>query len=105
MAGDSRGAYISRIWGSKAVGFEKLTVADAAVGLTAAEYGNAQFALVSVETADIRCKWDGEDPTAAEGIPFEDGDKFWLESAEDIANFKAIRSGSDSAVLNIMYSL
>ena len=102
---DGRGMYISRIWGSQSVGFEKITIDNTAKGLTAAEYKNAQYALVCVESGDIRCRWDGENPTTDTGIPFEDGDKFWLESAEDIARFKAIRSGEASAVLHINYSL
>lgn len=105
MGTSAKGMEISRIWGGITVGFEKLDVEGAATGLTVAKYKNAQYALVSVETADIRCRFDGENPTATEGMPFEDGDKFWIESVEDIARFKAIRSGSTSAVLQINYYL
>lgn len=105
MSVSSRGIQVDRIWGGQTVGFEKVDIQGTAKGLTPAEYKNAQYALVSVETADIRCRFDGVNPTATDGIPFEDGDKFWIESAEDIARFKAIRSGSTSAVLQINYYL
>jgi hypothetical protein len=105
MAGDAKGSYISRIWGSISVGFEQITIEATAKVLTAAEYKNAQKASISVETADIRYRLDGTAPTATIGKLAEDGDEIILESAEDIKNFKAIRTGSVSAVLNIDYSL
>ena len=105
MAGDAKGLYISRIWGSVSVGFEQLAIEGTAKSLTAAEYGNAQKASISVETADIRYRLDGTVPTATVGKLAENGDEIILESAEDIKNFKAIRTGSVSAVLNIDYSV
>ena len=106
MAGDARGIYISKIWGSKADGFEQLTI-DATVGgiaLTAATYGNAPKAVITVETAQIRFRIDGGVPTATVGHIADIGDQIELSSVEDIANFRAIRTGSVSAVISATYS-
>ena len=49
------------------VGFEALTVAGTAVGITAATRVNANGAHVQVETADVRMRSDGTAPTATVG--------------------------------------
>lgn len=91
--------------GARSVGFENLTITGTVTGLTASKYGNARIATIIVETADIRYKLNGDSPTATEGLLAEVGDIIVLESQEDIQSFKAIRTGSTSAVLNIDYSL
>ena len=106
MSGDARGIYVSKIWGSKADGFEQITI-DATVGgkaLTAATYGNAPKAIITIETAQIRFRVDGGAPTATIGHIADIGDQIELNSVEDIANFKAIRTGSVSAVISVTYS-
>lgn len=106
MSGDAKGLFISKIWGSRAGGFEQVTV-DAAVGgksLTAATYGNSQKASITVETAQIRFRTDGGVPTATVGHLADADDLIELESAEDIANFRAIRTGATSAVISVTYS-
>jgi hypothetical protein len=106
MNGDARGSYISKIWGSKAFDFEQITI-DATAGgkaLTATTYDNATKALITVETAQIRFRVDGEAPTETVGHIADIGDKIELDSAEDIANFHAIRAGATSAVISVTYS-
>ena len=82
---------------------ETLTVADTAVGLTSDTYLDATRAEMTLETAQIRMWADGTDPTASVGIPAEIGDTIVLNSAAQIANFKAIRTGTTSGVLSIQY--
>ena len=82
---------------------ETLTVADTAVGLTSATYSDATRAEMTLETAQIRIWLDGTAPTASAGILVEIGDPIVLNSAAQIANFKAIRTGSTSGTLSIQY--
>ena len=82
---------------------ETLTVADTAVGLTSATYSDATRAEMTLETAQIRFWVDGTAPTTSAGILVNVGDVVVLNSAAQIANFKAIRTGSTSGVLSIQY--
>ena len=82
---------------------ETLTVGSTAVGLTSATYSDATRAEMTLETAQIRFWDDGTDPTSSVGIPVYVGDPIVLNSAAQIANFKAIRTGSTSGTLSIQY--
>jgi hypothetical protein len=88
----------------EASAYESVTVADSAVGLTAGTYGDATKAEMTLETAQIRVRKDGTNPTSSEGHLVEVGDTIDLNSAADIANFKAIRTGATSGVLKVTYS-
>lgn len=82
---------------------ESITVADTAIGLTPATYAAATRAEMTLETAQIR-KWaDGTAPTASVGQIVEVGDVIVLNSAAQIAAFKAIRTGGASGVLRVEY--
>lgn len=89
---------------SNASTYESVTVADSAIGLTSGTYGDATKAEMTLETAQIRVRKDGSDPTSSEGHIVEIGDVIVLNSAADLATFKAIRTGSTSGVLKITYS-
>ncbi len=105
MSHDSKGMHISRIWGSRPVGDEQLTI-DATAGgisLTPAKYAGAKGALITVETADIRFRITGEAPTTTIGHLAEDGDEIEIGTFESIETFRAIRTGSTSAVINVTY--
>lgn len=84
--------------------YESITVSDAVVELTAATYGDAVMAFITVEDESMRARWDGTDPTAAEGHLAGDGDTIPLMSAADIANFRAIRADADDATIRVTYS-
>ena len=90
--------------GSEAFDDEVITVADSAIGLTAGTYLAATKAEMTLETAQIRVRKDGSDPTTSVGHLVEVGDLIVLNSASDIANFKAIRTGSTSGKLTVTYS-
>lgn len=86
-----------------AFAYESITVAATAIGGTAATYLDAVAAEISLETDDVRFRVDGTAPTAAEGHLIESGDIVILESPNDIAGFRAIRTGAISGVLKVTY--
>jgi len=83
--------------------YESITVSNTAIGLTSATYLDATRAEMTLETAQIRFRVDGTDPTSSEGHPVYVGDLIILNSAAQIAAFKAIRTGSTSGVLKVTY--
>ena len=92
------------------IGSEKLTVDDTSggVGFTAAELTiNVKRAVCRVETAQIRIQTvDGIAVTAggSEGSPIKDvGDEFIVSGSDDMKNFRAIRTGGTSGVLQIIF--
>jgi hypothetical protein len=78
-------------------------VSTLAVALTAAKYAGATKAVITVEGGEIRCRWDGTAPTAAEGHYVYVGDEIRLMTAADIANFKAIRATTTDATIRVNY--
>ena len=94
----------AQLTGSNAANYESVTVANSAIGLTAGTYGANVYALITCETAQIRFRIDGTNPTASEGHVLNPGDILRLNSNADIAAFKAIRTGSVSGVIKVTYS-
>lgn len=87
--------------GSNAKGKETLSVGGSAVPFAAAPTG-ATKAVITTETADVRYWIDGSTPTTTVGHLIKAGGGINLDSAGQIANFKAI-AVSGSAVLQISY--
>lgn len=87
-----------------AVSYESITVADTAVGI-----GASTLTLVLVdgvcsgrlETAQVRFRVDGTDPTASEGVLIETGDFVVIRGLGNLTRFKAIRTGGSSGTLKI----
>jgi hypothetical protein len=76
--------------GSTPFDHESITVAATAIGCTSATYLDATRAEMTLETAQVR-KWAaGTAPTATVGQIVEIGDTLVLNSAAQIAAFKAI---------------
>lgn len=88
--------------GSNAKGHETLTVSSASAGGFLTIPAGARQAYISCETAQIRFWVDGTLPTSTTGHVINIGDSFRLDSAGQIANFKAIGI-SASATLQITY--
>lgn len=91
--------------GSQANNKETLTI-DATVGgvaLTALKYGTNTKAFITVETASIRYWISGDAPTSTEGHLLNAGDWLELDTADSIANFKAIRTAEVSATIQCTY--
>ena len=90
--------------GSDADAYESVTVAAAAIGFTAGTYGTNTRALITCETAQVRYRVDGTNPTAAEGHILNPSDVVTLTSLADITAFRAIRTGATSGVLKVTFS-
>jgi hypothetical protein len=90
-----------------AYAFESVTVADAAIGCTSATYSvsgqrGPVAALISVETAELRFRVDGSNPTAAVGHVLQPGESVVL-TGPNIQSLKMIRTGSTSATVRVTY--
>lgn len=95
--------------------FETITVADTAIGFTSSIIANNPITMVncSLETGQIRFNIAGDDPTATTlGHLLEIGQ--WLclgkctgagghTALQQITNFRGIRTGTTSGVLNCSY--
>lgn len=88
--------------GSNSSGFETVTIAsEAAVGVTASLYASSSTtdiacgALISIETADIRFRTDGTDPTNSVGHKVVAGDSFLVDSLADLARLRMIGVSAD----------
>lgn len=85
--------------------YESVTVDNTVggVSLTAATYGRARKAFVTLETAQIRFTIDGTAPTTSVGHLLESGQTLDLKNTDEIRNFRAIRTGSVSGGLKVTY--
>ena len=83
--------------------FESITVADTAIGFTTATRDDAVEAFVTVESAAVRFRTDGTDPTAAIGHVLEVGDTLKLKGRDDLQKVKFIRRDGVSATLRVTY--
>ena len=99
----SDGAPFSQMKGYKASAFESVTVDDTATALTSGTYGDAVRAVITCEDAQIRFRVDGSDPTSSVGHILDSGSLLMLESNDDIAAFRAIRTGSSDGTLMVTY--
>lgn len=84
--------------------YESLTVTNgAAVGFTAATRtpstgASATEALLTLETAQIRWRADGTDPTTTEGHIMDAGQKLDLQGVQTINGFRAIATGGNATL-------
>lgn len=95
----------TRLRGSDVVTYESITVAATAIGITAAILnpvgGQTQQSACSLrlETAQIRFRFDGPDPTAAEGTTLEIGEVLDISNNADARRIRFIRTGATSGTL------
>ncbi|MDI6732313.1 MAG: hypothetical protein QME16_00070 [Planctomycetota bacterium] len=92
-----------------AFAYESITVDDTVKSLTSLSYtdtdGNtAVNALITIETAQIRWRIDGGNPTSTGGHLSNPMDIIKLNNASDVKNFKATRVSSTSATIRVSYS-
>ncbi len=90
---------------------EQLTVANSAVGFTAANINNtngshpaATSGVCRLELAEVRFAIDGTTPTTTVGTLLEIGDQLVLTGNDTLNNFKAIRTGAVSGQLDCIYT-
>lgn len=93
-------------WGSSK--YESITVADTAIGFTAATIAAVPntpeaTATCTLETAQIRFRTDGTAPTSSEGHILEIGQSLDVFGWQAMSNLRAIRTGSTSGVLKCSY--
>jgi len=82
--------------------FETVTVTGTAIGITAALITNAtKSAFLTLETAQIRYRTDGTNPSATVGHLLEVGETLKLTSIDEMNKFRAIRTGATSGVLRV----
>jgi hypothetical protein len=93
-------------------GYEAITIDTTAGGkfFTVAKYYNtttqrvvSDYAIVVLETAQIRFTVDGTAPTALVGTPMEISQAWALESFDELKNFRAFRTGDTSGSLKVIF--
>jgi hypothetical protein len=89
--------------------YEQVTVANTAIGFTTAKITPGgpmpTMAQCRLETAQVRWTIDGVTaPTTTVGTLLEVGDAIALNGHDVLVNFRAIRTGGSSGVLNCTYS-
>jgi len=80
--------------------FEQITVANTAIGITAAIRDGMAACGFRLETAQVRWRIDAV-PTASVGTLLEVGDVMTVSRAEDLMTVKFIRTGTTSGLLNV----
>ena len=93
--------------------FETITVADTAIGFTAATWrvspatvGNSFVrAHVTATGGAMRYRYDGTSPTSSVGHMLSHGDSIDMDGTVNISNFKAIRSGANNGTLHVTYEV
>jgi len=84
-------------------GYFSLTVDNTVGGVSLpAACSGSTGAFMVLETAQIRFTLDGTAPTTSTGVLLEIGQNLTLTGSTQISNFKAIRTGVSSGVLNGM---
>ena len=83
--------------------YESITVADSAIGLTSAKFLLAQSVEMTLETAQIRVRFDGTNPSSSEGHIIDVGSVIHLNEASQLSRFNAIRTGAASGGLKVTY--
>ena len=93
----------------EAFAHEAITVAGVAIGFTAATHLNpttgqaARMARCDLETAPVRYRLDGTDPTASTGHPLPAGSELEVWGTADMKSITFIRETSTSATLRVTY--
>lgn len=90
--------------------YESLDVEDSVKSLTELKYKNsegqyAKRAIIKVENAQLRYRYDSGNPIATDGMLLNPMDVLILTTSANIRNFRAIRKGTTSAKIFITYEL
>jgi len=90
-----------------AIGYESITVSNTVKMFNETNYKSgsdyAKRALITVEDAQIRWRYDGTNPTSSEGHLSNPMDTIVLTGTDNIKNFRVIRKGSTDANIRITY--
>jgi len=90
------------------IGYESIVIDGTARQLTSDEFTDsegelAKRAVITVENARIRYRYDGTNPTTAEGHLVGAFSVIILTTTTSIQNFRAIRQGANSATIRVTY--
>ena len=91
---------------SEGISYEAITVSNAVIGFTTALLNAApqpKGAVLTLETANIRWRIDGGNPSGAVGHLMATGDSIVLHGAASMYNFKAYRDGGVDGDLRVTY--
>lgn len=94
---------MARIAGQTFSAFETITVSSTAIGLTAGSINGKSIAFLTLETAQIRYRLDGTNPTASVGHILDAGDNLSLDGVGTLANLKMIRVGGSDGTIQASY--
>lgn len=87
--------------------FETITVTNSVKQLTADTFedtdGFAKRVVITIQSAQIRWRYDGTDPTSSIGHISNPFDTIVLQTTNNIKNFRVIRAGGTNATLSISY--
>lgn len=84
----------------ESLGFQQLSSLSSAAKLTVP--ADANFALIRVETANVRWRDDGTAPTTTVGMPLNSTDTFMLEYSGNLSAIQFI-AVSGSPVVDVAY--
>lgn len=103
---DSRLAVLGKY---KCYDYESITVTNTAIGLTVSKLYTTpkpKRVFISPETAQMRYRYDGNNPTNTEGHILNPIVNYLIiEGWHNLVNFKAIRTGTTSGVLKVSYEI
>jgi hypothetical protein len=103
MSFDMRGAQVGKHVGYD---YEKITVADTAIGLTSAKLTTSpqpKRVYITAETAPVRYRYDGTDPTDTEGHLLTPNSYLVITGIHNLKNFRAIRTTATSGIFRVSY--
>lgn len=83
-----------------AFSFQQITVPGVSTGFVSNNGVTFGFrALITCETAQVRFRYDGGDPTAVSGHLLNVGDILVIEGRYNVANFRAIATGANGTLM------
>jgi len=93
---------------SKVLAHEEIAVNSAVKSLTASIYAPengapAAYAIIHAEGGSMRYFVNGQDPTPASGILFEEGDIVELPGIYHIKDFRVVKAGTAAGKLTVTY--
>jgi hypothetical protein len=103
MANIEAGAFHRRNFVSGASEAKTIDATVGGIALSGGTYGTRRYAIITVEVAELRFTVDGTSPTSTVGHVASAPDVIELESNEEIAAFRAIRTGATSAKIYATY--
>ena len=86
--------------------YENITVADSANRLTPSTFiatPPTRQVRIFVESAQVRYRNDGTDPTSTVGEILNPNDRLTIDNMSEAESFRIIRTGGSSATLRVHY--